>query len=222
MNKQGGGLSAPALTAKDMEDIKTAMSFQADYVAVSFPRTPPTWKWRASCATWRPPSSATPACRQDRACRGHPEARRDPARERRHHGRARRPRGRGGQRGRAGAAEEDDPHGARDGQGGHHRHADDGVDDHQPGAHARRGERRGQRGARRHRRGDALGRDRLGPLSAGDGAGDEPHLRGRRSRRGPAAGRRLQRPDLQPHRPVDRHGRALHRDTTWAPRRSSR
>ena len=38
INKQGGGLTAPALTAKDMEDIKTAMSFQADYVAVSFPQ----------------------------------------------------------------------------------------------------------------------------------------------------------------------------------------
>ncbi|MEN9886096.1 MAG: pyruvate kinase [Pseudomonadota bacterium] len=38
INKKGGGLTAPALTAKDMEDIKTAMSFQADYVAVSFPK----------------------------------------------------------------------------------------------------------------------------------------------------------------------------------------
>src|SRR5450830_864274 len=38
INRQGGGLSAPALTAKDMEDIKTAMSFRADYVAVSFPK----------------------------------------------------------------------------------------------------------------------------------------------------------------------------------------
>lgn len=38
INKQGGGLTAPALTAKDMEDIQTAMSFQADYVAVSFPK----------------------------------------------------------------------------------------------------------------------------------------------------------------------------------------
>ena len=37
INKQGGGLSAPALTAKDMEDIRPAMSFQADYGAVSFP-----------------------------------------------------------------------------------------------------------------------------------------------------------------------------------------
>ena len=38
INKQGGGLTAPALTAKDMEDIKTAMGLRADYVAVSFPK----------------------------------------------------------------------------------------------------------------------------------------------------------------------------------------
>jgi pyruvate kinase len=39
INRQGGGLTAPALTAKDMEDIKTAMSFQADYLAISFPKS---------------------------------------------------------------------------------------------------------------------------------------------------------------------------------------
>ena len=39
INKQGGGLTASALTAKDMEDIRIAMSFQADYVAVSFPKS---------------------------------------------------------------------------------------------------------------------------------------------------------------------------------------
>ncbi|MDO9504147.1 MAG: pyruvate kinase [Hydrogenophaga sp.] len=38
INKQGGGLTAPALTAKDMDDIKTAMGLMADYVAVSFPK----------------------------------------------------------------------------------------------------------------------------------------------------------------------------------------
>ena len=38
INRAGGGLTAPALTAKDMEDIKTAMSFQAEYLAVSFPK----------------------------------------------------------------------------------------------------------------------------------------------------------------------------------------
>ncbi|MBI4123329.1 MAG: pyruvate kinase [Betaproteobacteria bacterium] len=39
INRQGGGLTAPALTAKDMEDIKTAVKIQADYLAVSFPKT---------------------------------------------------------------------------------------------------------------------------------------------------------------------------------------
>ncbi len=39
INKQGGGLSAPALTAKDVRDIETAMECGADYVAVSFVKT---------------------------------------------------------------------------------------------------------------------------------------------------------------------------------------
>ena len=39
INRAGGGLTAPALTAKDMEDIKTAMSFQCDYLAISFPKS---------------------------------------------------------------------------------------------------------------------------------------------------------------------------------------
>ncbi|MCI0667350.1 MAG: pyruvate kinase [Methylococcaceae bacterium] len=38
INLQGGGLSAPALTDKDREDIQTAAEIDADYVAVSFPR----------------------------------------------------------------------------------------------------------------------------------------------------------------------------------------
>ncbi len=39
INKQGGGLSAPALTSKDMADIETAAQLQVDYLAVSFPKT---------------------------------------------------------------------------------------------------------------------------------------------------------------------------------------
>ena len=39
INLQGGGLSAPALTEKDKEDIKTAAKINADYMAVSFPRS---------------------------------------------------------------------------------------------------------------------------------------------------------------------------------------
>lgn len=38
INKQGGGLSAPALTAKDKQDIKYAAELGVDYIAVSFPR----------------------------------------------------------------------------------------------------------------------------------------------------------------------------------------
>jgi len=38
INRQGGGLSAPALTAKDMEDVKTAAAIDADFLAVSFPK----------------------------------------------------------------------------------------------------------------------------------------------------------------------------------------
>ena len=36
INKQGGGLSAPALTDKDREDIRFAAELKADYIAVSF------------------------------------------------------------------------------------------------------------------------------------------------------------------------------------------
>ncbi len=39
INRKGGGLSAPALTSKDLEDIQTAATFKADYLAVSFPRS---------------------------------------------------------------------------------------------------------------------------------------------------------------------------------------
>ena len=39
INRQGGGLSAPALTAKDMDDIKTAAQIGVDFVAVSFPKS---------------------------------------------------------------------------------------------------------------------------------------------------------------------------------------
>ena len=39
INKQGGGLSAPALTDKDKEDLKTAVEIGADYLAISFPRS---------------------------------------------------------------------------------------------------------------------------------------------------------------------------------------
>jgi len=39
INRQGGGLTAAALTPKDMEDIRTAAKIKADYLAVSFPKS---------------------------------------------------------------------------------------------------------------------------------------------------------------------------------------
>ena len=39
INRQGGGLSAPALTDKDLRDIQLAADIDVDYLAVSFPRT---------------------------------------------------------------------------------------------------------------------------------------------------------------------------------------
>ena len=39
INRQGGGLSAPALTEKDLVDIKLAAEIDVDYLAVSFPRS---------------------------------------------------------------------------------------------------------------------------------------------------------------------------------------
>jgi pyruvate kinase len=39
INRQGGGLTAAALTAKDMEDIRTAAKIRADFLAVSFPKS---------------------------------------------------------------------------------------------------------------------------------------------------------------------------------------
>ncbi len=39
INRRGGGLTAPALTEKDIDDMKTAAEIKADYLAVSFPRS---------------------------------------------------------------------------------------------------------------------------------------------------------------------------------------
>ncbi len=45
INRKGGGLTAPALTEKDMQDIKTAAQLKADFLAVSFPRSGADMQW---------------------------------------------------------------------------------------------------------------------------------------------------------------------------------
>ncbi len=45
INRKGGGLTAPALTEKDKQDIKTAAELEADFLGVSFPRSGEDMRW---------------------------------------------------------------------------------------------------------------------------------------------------------------------------------
>jgi pyruvate kinase len=45
INRRGGGLTAPALTEKDMRDIVTAAELQADFLGISFPRSGEDIRW---------------------------------------------------------------------------------------------------------------------------------------------------------------------------------
>ena len=45
INRKGGGLTAPALTEKDMEDIRLAAKLKADFLGVSFPRSGEDMLW---------------------------------------------------------------------------------------------------------------------------------------------------------------------------------
>jgi pyruvate kinase len=112
INRQGGGLTAPALTAKDMEDIKTAMALGADYVAVSFPKNATDMEMArqlANVAGQPHNHKARMIAKIERAEAIRRRARGNPAGVGRHHGGARRPGRRSGQRRRAGAAEAHDP-----------------------------------------------------------------------------------------------------------------
>ncbi len=45
INRKGGGLTAPALTEKDKQDIRTAARLKADFLGVSFPRSGDDMRW---------------------------------------------------------------------------------------------------------------------------------------------------------------------------------
>ena len=45
INRKGGGLTAPALTEKDMRDIQVAAEIKADFLGVSFPRSGADIRW---------------------------------------------------------------------------------------------------------------------------------------------------------------------------------
>ncbi|MDM3872325.1 pyruvate kinase [Porticoccus sp. W117] len=50
INLLGGGLSAPALTEKDLNDLKIAATMGLDYLAISFPRTAEDMHYARDCA----------------------------------------------------------------------------------------------------------------------------------------------------------------------------
>ena len=162
INKLGGGLSAEALTEKDKADIITAAKIGVDYLAVSFPRCGEDLNYArrlardAGCDAKivAKVERAEAVCDQDAmddvilasdvvmvARRGN-----------RRSGAGRHPEG------------ADPPRPSAEPLG-HYRDADDGVDDHQPDANPRRSHGRGERRAGRHRRRDAVGRNRRGPVS---------------------------------------------------------
>ena len=51
INRKGGGLTAPALTEKDKQDIKLAAELKADFLGVSFPRSGADVKWARDLLT---------------------------------------------------------------------------------------------------------------------------------------------------------------------------
>ena len=175
INRLGGGLTAPALTAKDMDDMKTAASLEADYLAVSFPKNKEDM-YMARQLLRAAGGHALLIAKIERAeaiaaldeiidaSDGIMVARGDLAVE---VGNAAVP---GLQKRMIRLARErnklDD-----------HRDADDGVDDPQPGADARRGVGRRERRARRHRRGDAVGGDRGRQVPGRDRRDDGADLR---------------------------------------------
>ena len=71
INKLGGGLSAPALTGKDVRDIETAMQCGADYVAISFVKSGTDVEMARQLATDCRREARRQAAdhREDRACR---------------------------------------------------------------------------------------------------------------------------------------------------------
>ena len=178
INRQGGGLSAGALTDKDREDIRVAAALKVDYLAVSFARDAA--DMNEARTLLRAAGGHALAGRQDRARRGDQESGRRGPGERCGDGGARRPRRRDGLCRARRPAEADHPGGPPPESRGHHGDADDGIDDRQHHSDARRGVGRRQCGDGRHRCGDAVGGDRRRQAPDQGGRGDGADHRGRR------------------------------------------
>ena len=159
---------------KDRADLDAALEENIDWIALSFVQRPEDvvevkqhrrQARRVMAKIEKPQAIAAP--------------RRDHRRLRRADGGARRSRRRNAARARARPAEDASRAWRAARQAGRRRDADAGIDDHDAGADARRSLRRRDRGVRGRRRGHAVGRKRLGPISARGGGDDEPHRRNR-------------------------------------------
>jgi pyruvate kinase len=168
INRKGGGLTAPALTEKDKQDIKLAAELKADFLAVSFPRSGEDVRWARDLfnkagghgliVSKIERAEAIPALEEILdASDAIMVARGDLAVE------------------VGDAAKTHDPHGALQAEADHHCDANDGVDDQQPDSDACGGFGRCQCGAGRHRCGDDLRRNGSRQISGRnhrrDGAG---------------------------------------------------
>ena len=182
INRKGGGLTAPALTDKDKEDIKTAALIKADYLAVSFPRSGDDMRLarelmhaaggKSLLMAKIERAEAIPALADIiDASDAIMVARGDLSVE---VGDAAVP---GLQKRMIKMARDEEPP-------GDHRHANDGIDDHQSDPDPRGSIGRGECGTGWHRCGDAVGGNRGGRLSGGNHRSDGAHLpQGRSGRR---------------------------------------
>ena len=206
VNLPGVPLRGPSLTPKDVADLRYGLRAGVDFVALSFVRS-------ARDLRQRPPRDAParavgPARLQARALRGDRQPRGDRRRVRRRDGRPRRPRRRAAAGAGPAAPEADHPRLERPGRPGDHRDADARVDGAGRAPDAGRDLRRRERDPRRHRRGDALGRDRGGPVPRAGRRDDGADRAGGRGRHALRRSRPARAPDTLTVDRVRRAGRS--------------
>ena len=175
INLPGVAVSVPAMSEKDIEDLRWALRLGVDFIALSFVRS------AADVddvhADHGRGGQAPARHRQDREAPGGRQPRRDHRRVRRRHGRPRRPRRRAAARGRAARPEARRRDRPPDGQAGDRRDPDARVDDRELPPDPGGGLRLRQRGPRRRRRGHAVRRDQRRRVADPGGPDDGPHHR---------------------------------------------
>ena len=180
LNIPGETAELPSVPEEDLKHVQTGEQIGVDLVALSL--RPPRRGHHLPAQ-----AHAAAADRQDREAAGRAARRGDRARRRLRDGRARRPRHRAAARGGPDRAEAGARAGRRARAAGDHRDPDARLDGPLAAADARRGDRRGQRDPRRHRRGDALAGERRRPVPGRVGGDAGLDRRAHRERRCPTA-----------------------------------